>query len=58
MAGVIYKPVPKFGMPDRTTQYGYAFAAGKATEVEDGPALEKFKGHPFFDVAGKGEAQG
>lgn len=51
MSKVIYKPVPKYAMPDSTVQFGIAFDKGKAVEVTDEKKLAKFRGHPFFDVA-------
>lgn len=46
---VSYHPEP--GVSDETTQFGYDFEGGSATEVTDEKALAKFRGNPFFKVA-------
>lgn len=46
---VSYHPEP--GTSDETTQFGYDFEGGNATEVTDEKALAKFRGNPFFNVS-------
>lgn len=48
--------IPEEGAPSTTSQFGYDFTAGKATDVTDEKALAKFSGNPFFKVSeGKAE---
>lgn len=41
---------PEHGAPDETEQFGFHFAGGKPTEVDDAKALAKFRGNQFFKV--------
>ena len=56
MAKVIYVPSDEDGCPSSTTQYGFNFKANKETEVPEGFALQKFRGHPHFEVVEDGAA--
>jgi hypothetical protein len=58
MAKVIYVPSDEDGCPSNTTQFGFSFKANKATEVPEGFALQKFRGHPHFEVVGESAKRG
>jgi len=55
MTKVSYHPEP--GSSDKTEQFGYSFANGKAVEVDDAKALAKFRGNQFFKVSDKAEKE-
>jgi hypothetical protein len=54
MAKVIYTPSDEDGCPSSTTAFGFSFKANKATEVPEGLALQKFRGHRHFEVIEEG----
>lgn len=55
MTKVTYTPSTSPGddMPKFTSQFGYDFEAGKATEVDNPDIAKKLSGNPYFTVAGE-----